>query len=82
MNWHLINDGEHTGHYNMQTDINLANNCKTEEAFLRFYRWKPYCISIGTHQQFEDINLKAARKDNLDVVKRPTGGRQFYIPRN
>lgn len=59
----------------MDYDINLANNCKKDEAFFRVYQWNPYCISLGANQKFEDINLSKTSADNIDVVKRPTGGR-------
>jgi len=59
----------------MQFDIELAKNCKPEEAFLRIYRWNPYCISLGANQSFEDIDLKKIEAEGIDVVKRPTGGR-------
>ncbi len=75
MKWHLFECEEHPGKFNMQLDIDLARNCKPGEAFLRFYKWKPYCISIGANQKFDDINIRLAGKNNLDVVKRPTGGR-------
>ena len=75
MKWHLIDDGFNTGKYNMETDLHLANVCGNDEAYVRFYRWKPYSISLGANQSFEDIDLTKAANDNIDVVKRPTGGR-------
>jgi lipoate-protein ligase A len=75
MRWRLLNTGFNTGKFNMDFDINLARNSKAGEAFLRLYRWNPYCISLGAHQSFESVNLSKAAADNIDVVKRPTGGR-------
>lgn len=75
MNWRLIDGDFRTGEFNMNFDVDLARNCKDDEAFVRFYRWKPYCISLGANQNYEDIDLEKAAEDNLDVVKRPTGGR-------
>lgn len=75
MKWFLIEFLEAPGQYNMQFDLELAKICKDNEAYLRLYKWKPYCISLGAHQKFEDINLQKAEKDGIDVVKRPTGGR-------
>jgi lipoate-protein ligase A len=75
MNWYCLLTGEKSGKYNMDFDFNLANSCKPNESFFRLYRWKPYCISIGANQSFEDINIAKANKDNIEVVKRPTGGR-------
>ena len=75
MNWRFINTGFNTGKFNMVYDMKLAQECKPDEAVLRLYRWKPYCISLGANQSFESINIEKAEQDNIDVVKRPTGGR-------
>jgi len=75
MKWRLLNTGFNNGAYNMKFDFNLVNSIKPSEAVLRFYRWKPYCISLGYNQTAEDINKELANADNIDVVTRPTGGR-------
>lgn len=75
MNWRLINNGFNSGKFNMAYDMQLANNCKPGAATLRLYRWKPYCISLGANQGFDAIDLEKTTKDNIDIVKRPTGGR-------
>jgi lipoate-protein ligase A len=43
-------------------------------ATLRFYAWRPACISLGLGQRPEILDLKAVRAAGLDVVRRPTGG--------
>jgi lipoate-protein ligase A len=75
MIWRSLNTGFNNGKFNMDFDIDLARNSKAGEAILRLYRWKPYCISLGAHQSFESVNLSKAAVDNIDVIKRPTGGR-------
>ncbi len=75
MIWKFIDSGEHNGRYNMDFDIALAKNYQPEVAILRLYRWKPYCISLGANQSLTDVNIEKAKEDNIDVVKRPTGGR-------
>jgi lipoate-protein ligase A len=75
MKWFVINSGFNTGRMNMDIDISLAESCKSDEAVLRFYRWNPYCISLGANQKIEEINVDRADCDNIDVVHRPTGGR-------
>jgi lipoyl(octanoyl) transferase len=75
INWNLITSGANTGRYNMEFDINLARNCKEDEAFLRIYTWEPFCISLGANQNIDEINLELAGKENIDCVHRPTGGR-------
>ena len=59
----------------MQFDIALAKSLSVNEAVLRLYRWKPYCISLGANQNINDINEKKVIADGFDIVKRPTGGR-------
>ncbi len=74
MKWNVIISGENTGKFNMDFDLDLAKSFP-EEPILRLYRWKPYCISLGANQRIEDVNIPKALIDNIDVVKRPTGGR-------
>ncbi len=78
MIFHLIDDGARSGEFNMSFDIQLAQNCKEDEIFFRLYQWNPYTLSIGANQNFDDIDLEKAKKDNIDVVKRPTGGRAIF----
>jgi lipoate-protein ligase A len=75
MKWKFINSGTNTGQYNMDYDIWLAQYFNPQNAILRLYQWDPYCISLGANQSFADVNLDKARLDNIDLVKRPTGGR-------
>ncbi|MFZ1289366.1 MAG: hypothetical protein WAR79_04720 [Melioribacteraceae bacterium] len=75
MNWNLIEYQTFTGKFNMDFDLQLVKNCSSEEAFLRFYGWNPYCISIGANQSYDDINKNLAKINNIEIVKRPTGGR-------
>lgn len=75
MSWIFINSGSGTGYYNMELDVELTKNCRNDKGFLRLYRWKPYCISLGKNQSLDDIDTRKAHDDNIDIVKRPTGGR-------
>ncbi|MBN2571734.1 MAG: hypothetical protein JXA68_06365 [Ignavibacteriales bacterium] len=75
MIWRLINSGENSGPHNMDFDVQLTKDCREDEAYFRLYRWKPYCISLGYHQDYSDINKERSQQDNIDIVKRPTGGR-------
>ncbi len=75
MKWKFINTGFNTGGFNMELDVRLAEACGHNEGYLRLYRWKPYCISLGANQILDSINLSKAAEDNIDVVKRPTGGK-------
>ncbi len=75
MNWIYINSGFNSGRYNMDYDLHLAKNYKVDEAVLRLYRWKPYCISLGASQSLNSVDYDLAAKNNIDIVVRPTGGR-------
>ncbi len=75
MKWSVVNTGEHTGAYNMDYDLYLAENIRVGEASLRLYTWKPYCISLGANQSENVVDLEKCAEDNINIVKRPTGGR-------
>lgn len=75
MKWFFIDTGFNDGNFNMQYDIGLTKKISNDECILRLYRWNPYCISLGANQNFSDVNLSKAKSNNIDVVKRPTGGR-------
>ncbi len=74
MIWQVILSGENTGRFNMDFDLQLARSFP-ENPILRLYRWKPYCISIGANQSFDEVDKEKADRNNIDLVKRPTGGR-------
>jgi len=50
-------------------------------ATLRFYSWKPACISLGLGQSEVILDLNAVRAAGLDVVRRPTGGQALLHDR-
>jgi lipoate-protein ligase A len=75
MKWKFLNSGVNSGKFNMDFDVFLADNFEQGNAILRLYRWNPYCISLGANQSFEDIDTSKTRYHQIDVVKRPTGGR-------
>jgi len=80
MKWRLIKNSENTGLYNMSLDLALEDIMYQKKSLpvLRFYQWKPYCISLGKNQKIEGININKCKEDNVDVVFRPTGGRAVF----
>ena len=79
-NWVFFDSGYCTGKQNMDVDLELVEKCKADgTAFLRFYRWKPYAISLGYNKNKDNsslyIDYKRCREDDIDVITRPTGGR-------
>lgn len=75
MNWSFVDTGYNTGKYNMDFDLQLVKELKNNEAVLRFYRWNPFCISLGANQSLGSVNSKKAEQAGIHIVKRPTGGR-------
>jgi lipoate-protein ligase A len=74
--WRFINDGESSGAFNMARDEALARSAHPGSApTLRVYKFKPAAISVGRFQRLSGhIDLKACERNNIDVVRRPTGG--------
>lgn len=70
-----IDSGAGTGRYNMDFDLRMAEVCGEGRFYLRFYTWNPYCISLGSTQSENELNHELIKRDGIDFVKRPTGGR-------
>jgi len=67
-----------TGMQNMQEDSNLldfAIENSVKAPIFRLYGWSPACVSLGRNQSSENINIEYCKQNNIDVVKRLTGGR-------
>lgn len=67
-----------SGAQNMQIDNDLLENAihsQMSEPIFRIYGWKPACVSLGRNQNSSFINENFLKKNNIDVVKRLTGGR-------
>ncbi|NLP06347.1 lipoate--protein ligase family protein [Candidatus Fermentibacteria bacterium] len=73
--------GAAEGAWNMAVDSWLMDSAaKGELDFaLRVYTWSRACISFGRLQDpRREIDLDAARRAGLDLVRRPTGGRAVW----
>ena len=77
MIWQFRNTGYRTGAENMQYDEQLAQSLLASDHpfVVRVYGWKPPAISLGWHQNIEEIDLDRCSREGIDVVRRPTGGR-------
>ncbi len=67
-----------TGMQNMQEDSNLldfAIQNSLNEPIFRLYGWSPACVSLGRNQSDENVNAEYCKQNNIDIVKRLTGGR-------
>ncbi len=75
--WRFIDVEDHPGLYHMQMDEHLARALQNGDGVptVRLYRWQPWAISLGFNQDMTQIDVERARRDGIDVVRRPTGGR-------
>ena len=67
-----------TGQENMQTDSDLLDYAignKLDYPIFRLYGWKPFCVSLGRNQADNFIDKEFLSLQNIDVVRRLTGGR-------
>ena len=73
----LILDGPATGVENMRRDVELLRRCAGGEiaGALRLYWFAPPCLSLGRMQPMTDVDAERCRRDGIDVVRRPSGGR-------
>jgi lipoate-protein ligase A len=74
----LISDGYLAGKRNMAVDEAIHRACQSGDAIptLRFYQWRPACLSLGYFQDVEkEVNLEGLRSEGVDLVRRATGGK-------
>ncbi len=83
MTWRFLNTGERSGEYNMALDERLAQDLLRGRGgpTVRLFRWKPWAVSLGLHQSWAEIDQEKCRRDGIDVVRRPTGGRAILHAR-
>jgi len=64
----------------MAFDTFLTRECEkgTLQPTLRLYQWKPYAISLGYSQSEQFLDKEKCSLMNVDIVRRPTGGRAVY----
>ena len=68
-NCNIVNNGA----FNMEFDLSMLNDAiekQIDYAVVRFYQWYPKCISLGVNQDEKNVN-----PTEIDIVKRPSGGR-------
>ncbi|MHA1338993.1 MAG: lipoate--protein ligase family protein [Promethearchaeota archaeon] len=82
--WRVIPLKINDGPTNMAIDeaILIARSQNLVPNTIRFYRWNPSTASIGKNQSVSrEIDLEAAKKYNVDVVRRISGGGAVYHDR-
>jgi lipoate-protein ligase A len=75
--WRLVVDSDLPGAINMARDVAILDAVSTTQSpsTLRLYGWNPPCLTLGRHQSLEAADLEFCRREGIDVVRRPTGGR-------
>ena len=79
--WRFLDSGKGSAIFNMSLDkmlLDFAENASSIRT-IRFYSWVPAAISCGYSENAESlIDKELCRRDGIDIVKRPTGGRSVY----
>ncbi|MDX9715448.1 MAG: lipoate--protein ligase family protein [Dissulfurispiraceae bacterium] len=75
--WRLIDSGSSDAALNMALDEAIARAVRSSEQppTLRIYQWSRQSISIGAFQKTSDISIEYCIRNNIPIVRRPTGGR-------
>lgn len=66
------------GAENMQIDsdlLDLAIKENLHEPIFRLYGWSPACVSLGRNQKDDFVDKQFLNANNIDIVRRLTGGR-------
>ncbi len=78
LKFRLITSEPQNGFMNMAIDEAIAIACEKGIAppTLRLYAWKPPCISVGYFQNADEvIDISECKRQNIDIVRRLTGGK-------
>ena len=76
LSWRVLVDEPLTGAANMARDHALAAGFRAGSGTLRLYRWTPATLSLGRNEPFTVGYREFLReRPDIDVVRRPTGGR-------
>ncbi len=73
----FIDTGSMNGKFNMAADYYAARNYLDAPTF-RVYRWDPYTVSLGYHQDISEIDRDELEKRGFGIVRRETGGRAVF----
>ena len=76
MSWRKLDSGLNTAAWNLAIDEaiwqgSIAGNLSPT---IRFYGWQPSAVSLGCFQKSDCLDLAECRRQNLQVVRRLSGG--------
>ena len=67
----------------MDYDIKLAERSISGLNSFAFYRWNPYCISLGANQKFDTKSILVKQNEmGLMLLKDQPGEEQFFMRKN
>lgn len=74
--WRLLVSPADSGARNLATDQAVADHVRdgASPPTLRFYTWRPAALSLGYGQSLAAVDADLARREGIDLVRRPTGG--------
>ncbi len=70
-----------SGMENMKLDgenFKKSQEMSKEDYFIRFYEWKSPCISLGFSQDSSILKEEVCQEEEVEIVKRITGGLAVY----
>ncbi len=81
--WRLLVDPPMDGAWNMAVDEAILDAVAAGIAppTLRFFQWRPACLSLGYFQPYAVVDDGACTASGVGVVRRPTGGRAILHDR-
>ncbi len=76
----VFDSGAQTPQDNMDFDTERALALGRGDALpmLRLYAWRPWAVSLGKHQNEDDIDAARLAERGYEMVRRPTGGRAVF----
>ena len=84
MKWRLIEEEAYSASMNMAIDHAIFESVANgrENPTIRFYKWKNNSVSLGAYQNPKEINIDFCGKNNIEIVRRMTGGRAVFHSKN
>jgi len=80
--WRILRDGPGQAAWNMALDEALAREAKPGRGVLRTYQWSRASLSFGRNQAVRGrYDPEACQALGVEVVRRPTGGREVLHDR-
>lgn len=75
--WRVVIQPPGDGAMNMATDEAILENVAAGNSppTLRFFGWRPACLSLGQAQPVADVDMARLKAKGWDLVRRITGGR-------